>query len=102
MYKLSYLPIARQDMADIVRYISHDLGNPSAAGKLAAELVEVADGIPAFPYSNAAYTPISPLKHEYRKLPVQNFIILYWVDETEKVVTVARIIYARRDYEKLL
>ena len=102
MYKLDFLPIARQDMADIARYISHDLCNPSAAQKLAVEMVEAADGIPVFPYANAAYTPIRPLKHEYRKLLFQNHIMFYWVDEKEKVVTVARVIYSRRDYEKLL
>ena len=102
MYKLEFLPIARQDAADIVRYISHDLCNTPAAEKLAVELIKASDGIPKFPYANAAYTPIKPLKHEYRKLLVQNYIIFYWIDEKEKVVTVARIIYARRDYKKLL
>lgn len=102
MYKLEYLPIARQDMADIVRYISHELCNPEAAEKLALEMIEAADGLPAFPYVNAAYIPIKPLKHEYRKLLVQNYIMFYWVDEKEKTVTMARVIYARRDYKKLL
>lgn len=78
------------------------LCKPSAAEKLAVALVVAADGLPAFPYANAAYTPIRPLKHEYRKMLVQNYIMFYWVEEKEKVVTVARVIYARRDYEKLL
>ena len=102
MYKLEYLPIARQDMADIVRYISHELCNPEAAEKLALEMIEAVDGLPAFPYANAAYIPIKPLKHEYKKLLVQNYIMFYWVDEKEKTVTMARVIYARRDYKKLL
>ena len=34
MYKLEYLPIARKDMLDIVRYISQDLKNPDAAKRL--------------------------------------------------------------------
>lgn len=102
MYKLVFLPIARQDMIDIARYISHSLCNPIAAEKLAVELVEAPDGIPSFPYANSAYIPIRPLKHEYRKLIIHNYIMFYWVDEEEKVVTVARVIYARRDYEKLL
>jgi len=102
MYKLEYLPIARQDMADIVRYISHELYNPEAAEKLAVEMIKAADGLPTFPYANAAYIPIKPLKHEYRKLLIQNYIMFYWADEKEKTVTVARVIYARRDYKKLL
>jgi plasmid stabilization system protein ParE len=29
-------------------------------------------------------------------------IMFYWIDEIEKRVTIARVIYALRDYEKLL
>lgn len=102
MYKLEYLPVASQDMIEIVRYISQELQNPIAADQLAMELIEAGDRIPSFPYSNPSYTPIRPLKHEYRKLLVQNYFIFYWVDEMEKLVTVARVIYAKRDYERLL
>ncbi len=102
MYKLDFLPIARQDMTDIARYISHELCNPGAAERLASELIAAADELPAFPYAHAAYAPIRPLKHEYRKLLVQNYIMFYWIDEKTRAITIARVIYARRDYEKLL
>ena len=102
MYKLEYLPIARQDMVDIARYISGQLQNQAAAERLAVKLIAAADGILAFPYANPAYTPIRPLKHEYRKLLVENYLLFYWVDERSRTVTVARVIYARRDYERLL
>lgn len=102
MYKLEYLPIARQDMVDIVRYVSRTLSNPTAAERLATELIEAGDSIPGFPYANPAYTPIRPLKHEYRKRLVQNYVMFYWVDEGKKLVTVARVIYAKRDFERLL
>lgn len=102
MYKLEYLPVARRDMIEIVRYISQELQNPTAADQLAMELIEAGDSIPKFPYANPAFIPIRPLKHEYRKLLVQNYFMFYWVDEVKKLVTVARVIYARRDYERLL
>lgn len=102
MYKLEYLPAARQDMVDIVRYISRELCNPTAAERLAAELIEAGDSIPRLPYANPAYAPIRPLKHEYRKRLVRNYIMFYWVDEGEKLVTVARVIYAKREFERML
>lgn len=102
MYKLEYLPAARQDMVDIVQYISRELCNPAAADQLAIELVNAGDSIPRFPYANPAYIPIRPLKHEYRKRLVQNYIMLYWVDEEKKLVTVARVVYAKRDFERML
>ncbi len=102
MYKLEYLPIARQDMIEIVQYISHDLSNPTAAEKLADELINAGDRITAMPYINPAYVPIKPLTHEYRKLLVENYIMFYWVDEETKTVTIARVIYSKRDYRHLL
>lgn len=102
MYRLEYLPIARQDMIEIVRYISKDLQNPMAADQLATELIEAGDSILGFPYANPAYMPIRPLKHEYRKLLVQNYFMFYWVDEKKRLITVARVVYAKRDYEHLI
>ena len=102
MYQLTFLPIAKQDMTDIVRYISHELLNPSAADTLADEMIESAVRLCDFPYTNAIHQTIKPLKHEYRKLLVKNYIMFYWVDEKEKLITIARVMYARRDYEKFL
>ncbi len=89
-------------MADAVRYISNELGNPSAAKNLANEMVEATERLVGFPYAAPVLLPIKPLKHEYRKLLVKQYIIFYWVDEKAKTITVARVIYARRDYLKLL
>ena len=101
MYKLEYLPVARKDMLEIVRYISRELQNPGAADHL-AELVDAAESVLSFPYAPPAYQPIRPLKHEYRKILVQNYLMFYWVDEEKKLVTVARVVYAKRDYGRLL
>ena len=102
MYDPVYLPSARQDMVDIVRYIAGQLKNPMAAERLAEELIKAGDSLPAFPYAKPAYLPLRPLKHEYRKLPVHNYLMLYWVDEEKKLITVARVVYARRGYGKML
>ena len=102
MYEVTYLPLARQDMVDIVRYIGHDLNNPQAAGRLSEKLVEAVERLADFPYSAAAYSPIRPLRCEYRKLTVKNYCIFYWVDETQKRVTIARVIYGKRNTNRLL
>ncbi|MFR5532927.1 MAG: type II toxin-antitoxin system RelE/ParE family toxin [Bacteroides xylanisolvens] len=102
MYKLEYLPVAQRDMVEIVRYISGELQNPAAADRLAMELVNAAESVLTFPYALPAYQPIRPLKCEYRKILVQNFLMFYWVDEEKKLVTVARVVYAKRDISRLL
>lgn len=102
MYKLEYLPIALNDMLGIVKYISQELKNPIAASNLSEEFVKTAESLAEFPYSNPCYTPIKPLKHEYRKTTIKNYLMFYWVYESEKTVTVARVIYGKRDYGKII
>lgn len=102
MYQLEYLPLARKDMVDIVQYISRDLDNPDAAGKLARELVKAAEDVLTFPYGNPVHMSIKPLKHEYRKIIVKNYIMFYWIEEKTKTVTIARVLYCKRNHKKLL
>jgi len=102
MYQVVFLPIAKQDMTDIVQYISHELSNPIAAVSLAEKLIEAAERLIEFPYINAIHQTLRPLKHEYRKQIVKNYVFFYWIEEEIKLVTVARVLYARCDYEKLL
>ena len=42
--------------------------------------------------------PIRTLKHEYRKLTVKNYTMIYRVDESAKLKTIARVVYAKSDY----
>lgn len=102
MYSLEYLPIARRDMIDIAKYIGVKLANPDAADRLAEGMIEAAEKLTDMPYKCPIFTPVKPLKHEYRKLIVHNYIMFYWVDEDNKLVTIARVVYSGRDYEKLL
>ena len=102
MYNVEYLPSAVQDMVEIVLYIARELNNPAAAERIAERLAEDGESLRDFPYAQPAYAPLRPLKHEYRKPLVENYMMLYWVSETEKRVTIARVVYARRDYTKLL
>ena len=93
MYTIEYLPIARRDMVDIAKYIGV---------KLAEKMAESAEDLANMPYKCPMYIPVKPLKHEYRKLIVHNYIMFYWIDEDKKLVTIARVVYSGRDYEKLL
>ena len=97
MYKVEFLPIAKQDLREIALYISNDLCNPTAAVNLVEEIVEATEKLSDFPYSHHMYYPIRPLKKEYRKIPIRNYMVFYTVDEQQKNVTISRIIYAKRN-----
>lgn len=101
-YQVEYLPSAIQDLRDIVFYISHELSNPASAESLAEEIVAKIDKSVVFPYAYPAYRPIRPLEHEYRRMAVKNYLVFYWVEEEKQLVTVARVVYGRRNHSKIL
>ena len=96
-YAIEYLPSALEDLKEIVRYIARTLQNLKAAENLAHEIIKKIDLLADFPYSAPRYTPIKPLEYEYRKLLVKNYFAFYRIDEMKKTITVARIIYAKRN-----
>lgn len=102
LYNLEYLPVARRDILEIAKYISRKLENPMAAERLVTALTEKAEHLCEMPYLNPVYAPIRPLKYEYRKAKVNNYLMFYWVDEQEKTISIARVMYAKRDYENIL
>ena len=102
MYKIEYLPLAAQDLVDIAAYINQKLCNPQAAEALANLLIKEIDNLSSFPYLHELYISSYPLKHEYRKLTVKNYLVFYWIDEAKKLVTISRVLYGKRDYNTLL
>ena len=99
MYKIEYLETALDDIKEIVLYISNNLSNPKAAYTLAEKIVEKADTLSTFPYGRPVYNPIRQLEHEYRTIFIDNYTLFYWIEEENKKVIIARVIYSKRDLE---
>ncbi|KFI99103.1 type II toxin-antitoxin system RelE/ParE family toxin [Bifidobacterium stellenboschense] len=97
MYEVEILPRALGDMNEAVSYIARTLHSPNAAQSLAVGLNAAIEGLSEYPYSHPAYVPIRSLRHEYRRIMVGNYAVFYWVDEAASTVTVARVVYAKRD-----
>ena len=102
MYKLVFHAKAKKDIDEIARYITDVLSNPTAAAKLVSDMVNAANGLIDLPYINSVYLPYHPLKREYRKLVVKNYIMFYYINEKKKLVKIARVIYSGRDHNKRL
>jgi addiction module RelE/StbE family toxin len=100
MYKIHYLPIALDDLKDIVRYIVHTLESPQAAknliSKIDKEVLKTAEN----PFRCPLYTTSEKLKYDYRVLHINNYSLFYAV-ENEKI-EIHRIIYSRRDMVRIL
>ena len=106
-YKIEYLPSALRDLTEIADYIGVKLNNPEAADRLSENIVSMIDNLAEMLYRYPIYYPlaafpVNPLKLEYRKLVVKNYLVFYWVNEDKERVTIARVIYGGRNIDNML
>lgn len=102
MYTVKLLPEAVNDMTEIVQYISIQLSNPAAATKLKEKIICEIKKLAENPHMYAVYEPPLLLKVKLRKMLVKNYTVFYCIDENEKTVKIARVLYAKRNFPNIL
>ena len=101
-YSYRFTKKAEQDLDEILNYISVDLVNPTAAQNLGRKIFEKINLIRMFSDSGA------PVDNEFladktiRKLLVDNYVIYYKNHYEEKVISIIRIVYAKRNLDEIL
>ena len=101
-YRVDISEPAENDLRDIVRYISAQLYTPITALKMMEMIEEAIAGLSDLPLSRPLVVDDRLSSMGYRKLIIKNYIVFFTVNEKEKVVDVARILYARRDWLRIL
>ena len=100
MFDIRFSPQATTDLDEIKRYVADHLLNPHAAQDLISLIFEKIRILSSFPLTGAQLRSEHPFLNSYRILIVKNYLVFY---RTEKnVVSIIRILCARRDYLALL
>ena len=104
MYRLEILPLAKKDMDDIIFYVSHNLKNNTASKKLLKNIINGTKNIFSFPYGSPEYIPNKKYKLEknYRCLKIQNFLMLYTIEEQDKLITITRVVHNKINIERII
>jgi plasmid stabilization system protein ParE len=102
MYKVVVTELAQGDLDSIVAYITGQLANPTAAGRLLDEVGECYANLKSQPLMYELSRDERLAAAGYRKAVIGSYVMLYKVDEAEKAVTVYRFFYGPRDYTKLI
>ena len=101
-YKVVYSADALDDLREIYVYIADELLVPETAtaqvGRIRKE-VRSLDFMPTR-YALVEWEPWHSMK--MHKLPVDNFIVYYMIDDEQMVVTVVRVLYDGRDIEGII
>ena len=93
---------AEEDLDEIVNYITIELSNPQAAADFMDKLDSAIDEACCFPDSGA------PLNNDFledsgtRKKIIDNYIMYYLPNLSEKVIYVLRILYCGRNIDEIL
>jgi len=102
MYRLEFLPIAKEDIDGIISYVSNNLKNKTAARKLANGFIKGANDILQYPYGISIYNQLGKLDNEYRCFKVNNFLMFYTTNEKEQIITIVRVLYSKMDISNIL
>lgn len=100
---MRYLPIFREDLAEVVSYIRDTLQNPFAANGLVddveAAILERSQNPDAF----EQYHSPKERKYPYYRIYVNNFVVYYVVIPGEtKIMEMRRFLYNRRDRNSIV
>lgn len=101
LYRVEYSQEALVDIKSIYTYISQILHAPLTARRQANRIRKEIRDLEAFPtrYVLVEWEPWASMK--MHRLPVDNYVVFYLVDEQAMAVKIVRIVYGRRNLEDL-
>ena len=100
-YSVWYSDEAKEDLRNIFLYIAYNLQARDSAEGQVNRIREAIKGLNKYPKRNPAvpYEPWASLG--MRRLNVDNYAILYLVDDKNSRVEIVRIPYGARDFDRI-
>lgn len=101
LYRVEYSQEALVDIKSIYTYISQILHAPLTARRQVNRIRKEIRDLEAFPtrYVLVEWEPWASMK--MHRLPIDNYIVFYFVDEQAMAVKIVRIVYGERNLEDL-
>lgn len=96
-YKVKLTNHAIRQMGEAVRYISKVLLVSDVAKGWSARVKREIASLNTMPRRHPLIEEEPWHTEGVRRMPVENFVVYYWIDEIKKTVWVTAIVYGRRD-----
>ena len=93
---------ANEDLDEILNYFSNELSSPMAAKNFFVHIFESLDRLCLFPESCPLVDNEFIKRKDIRKSVIDNYILYYIYDKENSLIIVLRIVYGRRDINKIL
>ncbi len=101
IFDIIYSPEAQEDLADIYNHISVQFKSPETAKAQVKRIRDKADSLIVSPKRYRVYRKSAWRGLSLRLCPVNNYSILYVVDEQNEFVRIARIVCGRRNLDAI-
>lgn len=102
MYSLVVSELAHRDLDNIVSYIAVQLANHAAVANLLDEVAKCYDQLKNNPLIYERCCDARLEKEGYRRVAINNYVLVYKINEASKTVVIHRISYGAQDYVKLI
>ena len=97
-YKIVFSPTSKKQFKKIYKHISNNSSEKNVALKLMKEIEDKVKLLEYAPHIHIKIGKKDSKNHEYRRLIVKNYIILYIILEEKKKVRITHIFYNKSDY----
>lgn len=88
---------AKTDLEEIYKYIFENLKEPDIAEKLMRKIEKSILSLDTFP-NRCMKIKAKPMNQTYRRMVIENYIVLYKVEEEKREVVIYKISYGKRNY----
>ena len=102
MYSVKISEKAESDLKEIFEYVAFELLSIQTAFDLLERLEKSILNLNQMPNRHRIYEKEPWKTRELRIMPVENYIVLYIVDEESAVVNIVRVMYGGREIEAQL
>lgn len=99
-YEIKYMPSFSEEIIEILLYINHKLNNKKAAENLYENVIDAILERSQNPTSFEIYRVSKILTKDWYRIYVKNYTIFYSVENS--IMTVAHILYSKRDLTKFI
>lgn len=93
---------AEYDISDILSYLIGNLGSKRAADKWLTEYTGILKKLEEYPKMFEFSRAPGHRQRGFHKFPVGKYVVLYSIDDAEKIVYIRRVFHGSQDYAKYL
>ena len=97
-FKIVFTDNCKQEMDDIYNYISNNLYAPKAVKKLMNKVEKTIQSLKDMPKAYATIKKYDELEMEYRRIVINNYVIIYTISEQDNIIYIVHMYYGRSNY----